>query len=160
MLTPRPCGPHYLRLLDTIVGLLLTGGLPARQAAWGGDILLHQATATAAEQAGRDEAAEADAEEQDLALAIAEGMPRAVRAHDHGWPGRRVSSITDRVVPAPLWRLREHTVADRGRLPPLLPVDRVHASPHSHRPCAHTAPTQDRARRAHSSVTTSHTCTD
>ncbi|WP_433376275.1 TetR/AcrR family transcriptional regulator [Actinoplanes sp. CA-142083] len=68
----RPSGPHYLRLIDTILGLLLAGGLPVRQAAWGVDILLQQATATAAEHGSRDESVEADGEEHDLALAVAE----------------------------------------------------------------------------------------
>ncbi|MFG1990999.1 TetR/AcrR family transcriptional regulator C-terminal domain-containing protein [Actinoplanes sp. NPDC048988] len=75
VLTLRPSGPHYLRLIDTLLGLLLAGGLPERQAAWGVDILLQQATATAAEQTGRDESADADAEEQDLAVAVAEARP-------------------------------------------------------------------------------------
>ncbi|MEV4350314.1 TetR/AcrR family transcriptional regulator [Actinoplanes sp. NPDC049596] len=72
VLALRPSGPHYLRLIDTMLGLLLAGGLPARQAAWGVDILLQQATAMAAEQGSRDESADADGEEQDLALAVAE----------------------------------------------------------------------------------------
>lgn len=71
----RPSGPHYLRLIDRIVGLLLAGGVPERQAAWGVDILLQQATATAAEQGSRDESVEADGEEHDLAIAVAEASP-------------------------------------------------------------------------------------
>lgn len=70
----RPSGPHYVRLIDTLLGLLLAGGLPARQAAWGVDILLQHATATAAEQGSRDESVDADAEEQDLALVVAEAQ--------------------------------------------------------------------------------------
>jgi AcrR family transcriptional regulator len=72
VLTLRPSGPHYLRLLDTIVGLLLAGGLPAGQAAWGVDLLLQLATGVAAEQSSRDESVESDDEEQDLVLAVAE----------------------------------------------------------------------------------------
>ena len=68
----RPSGPHYLRLIDAILGLLLAGGLPDRQAAWGVDLLLQQATATAAEQGSRVEAVEAGGEEEDLALTVAE----------------------------------------------------------------------------------------
>ncbi|GAA2860461.1 TetR family transcriptional regulator [Actinoplanes cyaneus] len=71
----RPAGPHYLRLIDTIAGLLLDGGVPVRQAAWGVDILLQHATATAAEQGSRDESAEAEAEQEDLALAVVEASP-------------------------------------------------------------------------------------
>jgi len=67
----RPSGPHYLRLIDLVIGLLLAGGLSTRQAAWGVDLLLQHATATAAEQGSRDEAAEAEGEEEDLASAIA-----------------------------------------------------------------------------------------
>lgn len=67
----RPSGPQYLRLIDRIIGLLLTGGLSPRQAAWGVDLLLQHAAATAAEQGNRDEAVEADGEEEDLALVIA-----------------------------------------------------------------------------------------
>ncbi len=73
----RPSGPHYLRLIDTILGLLLAGGVPDRQAAWGVDILLQHATATAAEQGSREESVEADGEEEDLARAVAEAKPDA-----------------------------------------------------------------------------------
>jgi AcrR family transcriptional regulator len=51
-LTARPSGPHYLRLVETLLGLLREGGVPAAQAAWGVDLLLQHATATAAEHAG------------------------------------------------------------------------------------------------------------
>jgi AcrR family transcriptional regulator len=68
----RPSGPHFLQLIDTILGLLHAGGVPERQAAWGVDILLQQATATAAEQGSRNEAVEAQGEEEDLAAAVAE----------------------------------------------------------------------------------------
>lgn len=46
-----PSGPRYLRLLDTALGLLADGGVPAGQAAWGADLLFQYATATAAEHA-------------------------------------------------------------------------------------------------------------
>ncbi len=75
VLTLRPSGPHYLRLIDTIVGLLLAGGVARRQAAWGVDILLQHATATAAEQGSRAEAVEADGDMEDLALALTEAGP-------------------------------------------------------------------------------------
>ncbi|WKU03999.1 TetR/AcrR family transcriptional regulator [Micromonospora sp. HUAS LYJ1] len=90
-LTLRPSGPHYLRLLDTIVGLLLAGGLPARQAAWGVDLLLQHATATAAEQSGRAESAESDGEQEDLVLAVAEAQadtyPHLVRVREEIFSG-------------------------------------------------------------------------
>lgn len=49
--TVRPDGPHYLRLVDRILGLLGDGGVTARRAAWGVDLLLLTATAHAAEHA-------------------------------------------------------------------------------------------------------------
>ncbi|MEV0896279.1 TetR/AcrR family transcriptional regulator [Actinoplanes sp. NPDC049802] len=86
VLVLRPSGPHYLRLIDTIVGLLLARGVPARQAAWGVDILLQQAIAMAAEQGSRSEASEAAGEERDLALAVAEARsetyPSITRVRD------------------------------------------------------------------------------
>lgn len=57
-LTARPSGPHYLNLIETLLALLEEGGTPAEQAAWGVDLLLQHATATAAEHA--DEASEDD----------------------------------------------------------------------------------------------------
>jgi len=54
-LVSRPGGEHYLNLIETLLALLDEGGVPPGQAAWGVDILLQYATATAAEQSGRDE---------------------------------------------------------------------------------------------------------
>lgn len=48
-----PEGPHYLDLVELILRLLTTGGVPVRRAAWGVDILLQQATAMAAEWSTR-----------------------------------------------------------------------------------------------------------
>ncbi|GGS70101.1 TetR/AcrR family transcriptional regulator [Streptomyces cinerochromogenes] len=53
-LTAWPSGPHYLRLIETLLDLLDAGGVPPAQAAWGVDLLLQHATATAAEHAGED----------------------------------------------------------------------------------------------------------
>jgi AcrR family transcriptional regulator len=72
VLTLRPYGPNYLRLIDVLLGLLHAGGVPTRQAAWGVDLLLQHATATAAEQGTRDEAVEADREEEALVMAVRE----------------------------------------------------------------------------------------
>jgi AcrR family transcriptional regulator len=55
VLVSRPSGEHYLNLIETLLALLDEGGVPAGQAAWGVDLLLQYATATAAEQSGRDE---------------------------------------------------------------------------------------------------------
>ena len=91
ILTLRPSGPHYLRLIDTVLGLLRAGGVPARPAAWGVDILLQHAVATAAEQGSRVEVAAAASEEEDLALAVAEADPAAypeiVRVRDELFSG-------------------------------------------------------------------------
>ncbi|WP_324783029.1 TetR/AcrR family transcriptional regulator [Streptomyces sp. H51] len=57
-LTARPSGPNYLDLIETLLALLDEGGVPPAQAAWGVDLLLQLATATAAEHA--DEASEED----------------------------------------------------------------------------------------------------
>lgn len=75
VLTLRPSGPHYLRLIDSILGLLLAGEVPSAPAAWGVDILLQHAAAIAAEQSTRDESADSAGEEEDLALAVAEAEP-------------------------------------------------------------------------------------
>ncbi|MFI1068953.1 TetR/AcrR family transcriptional regulator [Streptomyces puniciscabiei] len=53
-LTAWPSGPNYLRLIETLLGLLQSGGVPRAQAAWGVDLLLQHAAATAAEHAGED----------------------------------------------------------------------------------------------------------
>lgn len=57
-LTARPSGPHYLNLIETLLALLDEGGVPPTQAAWGVDLLLQHATATAAEHT--DEASPQD----------------------------------------------------------------------------------------------------
>jgi AcrR family transcriptional regulator len=53
-LTAWPSGPHYLNLIETLLALLDEGGVPPAQAAWGVDLLLQQATATAAEHSADD----------------------------------------------------------------------------------------------------------
>jgi AcrR family transcriptional regulator len=78
VLALHPSGPHYLRLIDCLLGLLAAGGVPARAAAWGVDPLLQLATATAAEQGTRRESAEAAGEEQHLQAAV-----REVRSTDY-----------------------------------------------------------------------------
>jgi AcrR family transcriptional regulator len=50
-LVARPSGPHCLDLAEALLALLAEGGIPAGQAAWGIDVLLQFATATAAEHA-------------------------------------------------------------------------------------------------------------
>jgi AcrR family transcriptional regulator len=75
LLALRPSGPRYLRLVDTLLGLLHAGGVPVDRAAWGVDALLQHATATAAEQGTRDESAEVTGEEEDLVDAVRTASP-------------------------------------------------------------------------------------
>jgi hypothetical protein len=53
-LVARPSGEHYLNLVERLLALLDEGGVPPGQAAWGVDLLLQVATATAAEHAVQD----------------------------------------------------------------------------------------------------------
>lgn len=60
-LVARPSGANYLNLVEAVLALLKAAGVPDDRAAWGVDLLLLQATATAAEhsaQAGRFDAAD------------------------------------------------------------------------------------------------------
>ncbi|WP_326565364.1 TetR/AcrR family transcriptional regulator C-terminal domain-containing protein [Amycolatopsis rhabdoformis] len=72
-LVARPRGDHYLRLVDTLLALLAEGDVPRSQAAWGVDLLLQVATATAAEHA--DERPEDSDEWQALAAVIRTASP-------------------------------------------------------------------------------------
>jgi len=72
VLALRPSGPNYLRLIDTALALLGIGGVPTLQAAWGVDLLLQQATATAAEHGTRHESPDAETEQDVLALVLRE----------------------------------------------------------------------------------------
>ncbi|MFE9427499.1 TetR/AcrR family transcriptional regulator C-terminal domain-containing protein [Kitasatospora sp. NPDC006697] len=69
-LVARPAGPHYLALVEAVLALLAEGGVPDGQAAWGVDLLLQVATATAAEHSARegDAGAERDARAHVAAL--------------------------------------------------------------------------------------------
>ncbi|MYS21595.1 transcriptional regulator, TetR family [Streptomyces sp. DvalAA-14] len=76
-LVARPSGEHYLRLVETLLSLLAEGGVPAGQAAWGVDVLLQFATATAAEHAGRDTASATARDDWDaVAAAVRGASPR------------------------------------------------------------------------------------
>ncbi|MEV0522559.1 TetR/AcrR family transcriptional regulator C-terminal domain-containing protein [Streptomyces sp. NPDC050439] len=84
-LVARPRGEHYLRLVDTLLALLDEGGVPPGQAAWGVDLLLQYATATAAEHSPAehspaDRAAEAKEEWDALAGALRDASDRT---HPH-----------------------------------------------------------------------------
>ncbi|MFG2647907.1 TetR/AcrR family transcriptional regulator [Streptomyces sp. NPDC048436] len=88
-LVARPSGPHYLRLLETLLALLDEGGVPPGQAAWGIDLLLQCATATAAEHATRDR----DAGAQD----DWDGLSAAVRGAS-GQTHPRLAGLADEVL--------------------------------------------------------------
>lgn len=68
-----PDGPHYLDLVELILRLLTSGGVPADRAAWGVDILLQLATAMAAEYSTRGERDDQDV--ADLATALDTATP-------------------------------------------------------------------------------------
>jgi AcrR family transcriptional regulator len=71
-LVARPSGPHYLNLVEAVLALLAEGGVPAKQAAWGLDLLLQTATATAAEHQPGD-----SQEDWDLLAAAVRGASKA-----------------------------------------------------------------------------------
>jgi AcrR family transcriptional regulator len=79
-LVARPSGTNYLALVEAILALLHEGGVPDAQAAWGVDVLLQVATATAAEQSVRNEAVDARDDHDALVAALlgvsAETHPR------------------------------------------------------------------------------------
>ena len=59
-MSTQPSGPHYLTMVDTILGLLVEGGVPDRDAAWAVDLLVLFATAEAAEHSARRPSQAAD----------------------------------------------------------------------------------------------------
>ncbi len=63
-----PQGPHYLDLVETVLRLLTSGGVPAGEAAWGVDVLLQFATGMAAEYGTRSETDEQDITDLTAAL--------------------------------------------------------------------------------------------
>lgn len=85
-LTARPSGEHYLRLLERLLALLAKGGVPPVQAAWGVDVLLQFATATAAEQSTREQSPEAEDEWDALTRAV-HGVSEKTHPHLHALAG-------------------------------------------------------------------------
>lgn len=69
-LSARPSGENYLRLIETLLALLDEGGVPPEQAAWGVDLLLQYATATAAEHATQEQSTDARDDWDALARAL------------------------------------------------------------------------------------------
>lgn len=62
----RPAGPRYVRLIDTLLGLLHEGGVPPAQAAWGVDLLLQMATASSAEHSGDGQSGDGQSDQQQV----------------------------------------------------------------------------------------------
>ncbi|WP_250007927.1 TetR/AcrR family transcriptional regulator [Actinoplanes sp. M2I2] len=91
VLALRPSGANYVRLVDTLLGLMHVGGVPVAQAAWGVDLLLQHGTATAAEHGVRDEAVDAQAEQDAFVEALndaADGdCPNIARARNELFSG-------------------------------------------------------------------------
>lgn len=75
-LVTRPSGPHYLALVERVLGLLHEGGVPGGQAAWGVDVLLQVATATATEQSVREGAPDAEDDHDALVEALGQASAR------------------------------------------------------------------------------------
>ncbi|GIE31947.1 TetR family transcriptional regulator [Actinoplanes italicus] len=105
ILALRPSGSHYVRLVDTLLGLLYVGGVPVAQAAWGVDLLLQHGTATAAEQGVRSEAKGAQAEQDVFVEALndaADGdCPNIARARHElfsGTGGQRLSWMFEAMI--------------------------------------------------------------
>ena len=71
----HPSGPNYLNLVEALLALLHEGNVPVREAAWGVNLLLQNATATAAEQSTRDDAAGSDQEDIELTEMVRDALP-------------------------------------------------------------------------------------
>jgi AcrR family transcriptional regulator len=74
----RPSGSNSLHVLETLLALLDEGGVGPAAAAWGCDLLVQYATATAAEHGTRDQQPDMDEAESDMAVALT-----TVTADDH-----------------------------------------------------------------------------
>jgi AcrR family transcriptional regulator len=75
-LVARPSGEHYRNLIEALLEFLAQGGVPDGQAAWGVDILMQYATATAAEQATRDQSIDEQDDWDALSRAVQGTDPR------------------------------------------------------------------------------------
>jgi AcrR family transcriptional regulator len=69
-LVTRPSGPNYLALVERLLILLRSGGVPDPQSAWGVDILLLFATSIALEHGTRRQEMAAGEDEEALAHAL------------------------------------------------------------------------------------------
>lgn len=104
-LVARPSGPNYLALVEAVLTLLDEGGVPGDQAAWGVDVILQVATATAAEQSTLAEDSNAEDEHNALARTLrdvsADTHPRIAALADDlvsGTPHQRLSWMFRAVV--------------------------------------------------------------
>ncbi|MET4922436.1 TetR/AcrR family transcriptional regulator [Streptomyces sp. PSRA5] len=113
-LVARPSGANYLALVEAVLALLDEGGVPGGQAAWGVDVLLQVATATAAEQSTRAEDTHAKDDHNALARNLrevsADTHPRIAALADDlvsGTPQQRLSWMFHTVVNGALTTPRE-----------------------------------------------------
>ncbi|MFJ6739397.1 TetR/AcrR family transcriptional regulator [Streptomyces sp. NPDC091279] len=93
-LTTWPSGPHYLRLIETLLALLDEGGVAPARAAWGVDLLLQHATATAAEHATQAPSEDWDALRRAVRDIDADHHPHIAAVAEEllsGEPGQRLS---------------------------------------------------------------------
>ncbi|WP_017558851.1 TetR/AcrR family transcriptional regulator [Nocardiopsis baichengensis] len=74
-LLARPSGANYLDLVEALLTLLAEGNVPGNQAAWGVDVLLQVATASAAEHSAQAESADAQDEWSALTDALRAASP-------------------------------------------------------------------------------------
>lgn len=79
--TARPSGQHYLRLVERLLALLDEGDVPPQQAAWGVDVLLQVATASAAEHASTDQSPGESAAAWDATARALREAPAATHPH-------------------------------------------------------------------------------
>ncbi|WP_181772398.1 TetR/AcrR family transcriptional regulator [Amycolatopsis pittospori] len=93
-LVARPSGENYLDLVERLLELLAEGDVPAERRAWGVDVLLQHATATAAEHADEESPEEWDALARAVRDADAATHPQ-IAAHSadllSGQPAQRLS---------------------------------------------------------------------
>jgi AcrR family transcriptional regulator len=81
-MSTHPSGPNYLGLIDRLLALLREGGIPDADAAWGVDLLLSFATATAVEHGHEDPGQDGDdfsALADQLAIVDASAFPHIAR---------------------------------------------------------------------------------
>ncbi len=75
----RPSGPNFLRFIETLLALLDEGGVETGAAAWGVDLLVQYATASAAEHGTREQQLDTADADSDLTRALddasADGYP-------------------------------------------------------------------------------------